>query len=180
MAGSKNNLSRQSRRKYLGSKAQLIGQVFTFVLAGLVFILIISYGYKAVRYFIERQEQVVLVDFRTDLEIAVDGVKRDFQSVRKVQLRLPSKYFGVCFFDYQRCQSLERAQLVTQQTIDVSWAVEACKGGSQNVFIVPRVGEPLDLPDIEIPDGFVCIPNIDGITFRLEGTGRKAKVSAWI
>ncbi|MBI4146501.1 hypothetical protein HY489_04140 [Candidatus Woesearchaeota archaeon] len=161
-------------------RAQMIQQVFVFILAGLVFILIISYGYKAISYFMERQEQVVLVDFRTDLEIAVEGVKRDFQSVRKVQLKLPSEYDGVCFFDYSTCDGVVRPVLeLPGRSVEVSWAAEACKGGSQNVFIVPRVSESIDLPDVEVVGGFVCVPNVNGVTVRMEGTGRKAKVSAW-
>ena len=167
-----------------GTNAQILGQVFVFILAGLVFILIITYGYKAVRYFIERQEQVVLVDFRTDLEIAVQGVKRDYGTVRKLELKLPSKYEGVCFFDYlsQVCNpklpSVTPKLTLPSHTIEVKWAEDACKLRSGNIFIVPRSLD-LDLPDIQVDTGYVCIPNTGGITIRLEGTGKKAKVSPW-
>jgi len=162
----------------------MIGQVFIFILAGLVFILIITYGYRAVQYFLEQQEQVILVDFRTDLEIAVEGVKRDYGTVRKVQLKLPKKYLGVCFFDYvsQTCS----AQTPTinpklehpTQVVGVKWAEDACKIKSANIFTVPR-DQNIDLPAIEVDGGYVCIPNVGGITLRMEGTGRRAKVSQW-
>ncbi|MBW2970033.1 hypothetical protein KY319_02825 [Candidatus Woesearchaeota archaeon] len=165
-------------------KAQIIGQIFVFILAGLIFILIVSYGYKAIQYFLERQEQVVLVDFKTDLEIAVEGVKRDYGTVRKAELKLPSKYQGVCFFDYESdvCDpgtpSINPQLITPQQTINVKWAEEACKLKSANIFIIPRT-QDFELPDIQIDKGYVCIPNTGTITIRLEGTGKKAKISAW-
>lgn len=162
------------------SNAQMIGQVFIFILAGLVFILIITYGYKAISYFIERQEQVVMVDFRTDLELAIEGVKRDYGTVRKVQLNLPSEYLGVCFLDPVTCTDETPTLVHPSQTLAVPWTKEACELNSGTIFTIPRALD-LDIQDIQVgKPGYLCIPNIDGaITLRLEGTGQKAKVSAW-
>jgi len=160
------------------SKAQMIGQIFIFILAGLVFILIIGYGYKAIQYFMERQEQVILVDFRSDLEIAIEGVKRDYGTIRKLRLKLPSKYHGICFFDSITCAESPPELILYNQKISVAWAQAACKTKSANVFIIPRALD-LDFPDIEVDNGYVCIPNLDGVTIKLEGTGRKAKISPW-
>ena len=166
------------------TKAQIIGQIFIFILAGLVFILIVTYGYKAIQYFIERQEQVVLVDFRTDLEISIEGVKRDYGTIRKVNLKLPSKYLGVCFFDYtsDTCDpgtpTTNPKLELPGQTMSVKWAEDACKIKNSNVFIIPRT-QDYDFKDIEIDKGYVCIPNTGVITLKLEGTGRTAKISEW-
>lgn len=164
-------------KKNTGNKAQIIGQVFVFILAGLVFILIIAYGYKAIQYFIERQEQVVLVDFRTDLESAVAGVKRDYGTVRKAEFKLPSKYLGICFLDPVVCSASTPELIFGDQKIKAPWAQEACAVKSANVFIVPRTLD-LYLPDIQV-DGYVCIANTGSITIKLEGTGSKAKISRW-
>ncbi len=161
-----------------GTKAQIIGQVFIFILAGLVFILIITYGYKAIQYFSERQEQVVLIDFRTDLEIAIEGVKRDYGTVRKLDLKLPTKYQGVCFFDPIKCAPGTPELELPNRKIEVPWAQEACSIKSANVFIIPRT---LDLyfEDIQVDEGYICVPNTGKINVRMEGTGKKAKVSEW-
>lgn len=164
--------------KSTGNKAQIIGQVFIYILAGLVFILIITYGYRAVQYFLERQEQVVMIDFRTDLETAVENVKRDFGTVRKVTLKLPSQYFGVCFLDPVTCASGTPELVLPNQKISAPWAQDACAVKSANVFVVPRTLD-LYLPDLQVTGGAVCIPNLNGVTVRLEGTGKKAKVSQW-
>ena len=166
------------RKNTRGKKAQIIGQVFIFILAGLIFILIITYGYKAIQYFLERQEQVMLLDFRTDLEIAVEGVKRDYGTVRKVELKLPSKYQGVCFLDAATCAKTTPKLVLPVQEITAEWAQDACMIKSANVFTIPRDID-VALPDIQVDTGYVCIPNAGKITVRMEGTGKKARISEW-
>ena len=165
----------------MNKKGQLLGQAFVFILAGLVFIIILGYGYKAVTYLLERQEEVVILNFRTDLETAIQQVKREFQTVRQVTLSLPVKYQGVCFFNYETCNEITAPRLFMQDSaINVQWAKEACAAGSGNVLIVPRSAE-LDVPSIEIKErqGYVCVANNNGINLRLEGTGKSAIISEW-
>ncbi len=176
--GEKTDLGAAKARGVHQKRAQIIGQVFIYILAGLVFILIITYGYRAIQYFLERQEQVVMIDFRTDLETAVESVKRDFGTVRKVTLKLPSQYFGVCFLDPVTCAGSTPELSVPGQKIIVPWAQDACLVKSANVFVVPRTLD-LSIPDLQVANGSVCIPNVNGVTVRLEGTGKKAKVSQW-
>ena len=159
----------------MGSRGQVIGQVFIFILAGLVFVLIVAYGYKAIQGFGERSEQVSIIDFKNDLERSVESVKRDYGTVRQVSLRLPAKYSGVCFIDPGNCPprvSFEGSQL--------DWAVSACEARAANVFLVPR-GLDLLLEDVEVGSPYyVCVPNRGGeVVLRLEGTGKKARVSLW-
>jgi len=131
---------RNAKQRKSNTKGQIIGQVFIFILAGLVFVLIVGYGYKAVQFFLERQEQVVLLDFQSELEIAIEGVKRDYTTVRKLQLILPNKYQGVCFFDYTKPVCDPNTVTVNPkldlpgQEIGVKWAEDACKVKSSNVF----------------------------------------------
>lgn len=161
------------------NKAEMIGQVFIFIIAGLIFVLIISYGYKAVSYFLERQQEVVMVDIKTDLDVAVEGIKRSQGSIRKLELKLPAEYKAICFFDYENCGGLTDANLPEpNQDTKVLWGIEACKAGSENVFTVPRT-PGISMTEITVDGGYVCVPNNNGVTLKLEGTGRKAKISAW-
>ncbi|RMD58331.1 hypothetical protein D6825_01230 [Candidatus Woesearchaeota archaeon] len=160
------------------NKAQSVMQVLVFILAGIIFLLIIGYGYKSISYFLERQEQVQLADFWNDLETSIESIRRQPGTVRKVQLPLPSKYAGVCFFDKQTCG--QGAKLKTpNRVIDMSWASDACRRTKSNVFVFPRVGGEPSLDISVSPPGYVCIPNSGGITVRVEGLGRSAKVSEW-
>ncbi len=153
----------------------MIGQVFIFILAGLVFVLIATYGYRAVKYLIERQEQIMFVEFKTELESAVEGVKRDYGTVRKIELRLPSKYKGVCFFEYENCEE-EPVLKLKSGNINMGWAYEACKTKSANVFTIPRT-QDISLPDIKVKEGYLCLS--EKIILKMEGTGKKAELSEW-
>lgn len=159
------------------TKAETIGQVFIFIIAGLIFVLIIAYGYQAINYFLERQQDVVMTDIKTDLDSAVQGIKRSQGTVRKLTLRLPSQFKALCFFDFETCGQLTKANLPEpNEHISVAWGIDACKTGSENIFTVPRTAG-ISMADITVTEGYVCIPNNNGITLRLEGTGRKAKIS---
>jgi hypothetical protein len=159
-------------------RAQILGQIFIFIIAGVVLILIMSYGYKAINYFIEKQEQVVMIDYKNDLETAIESVKRDYGTIRKITLSLPSKYQGACFVDYKNCPTDTPTLELPSQEIYAPWAQEACKIQSANAFTIPRT-QDISLPDIEIDEGYLCIPNTGGITIKMEGTGKKAKISEW-
>lgn len=159
----------------MGSRAQMIGQVLVFILAALVFVLIITYGYRAIQDFIGRSEQVSIIEVRDDFARAVEDVKRQYGSVRRLDLRLPSKYTGMCVLDAQQCPSSVRLD-----GADLAWVVDACRSRTANVFVVPRSLEMFS-PDVSVPAPYyVCVPNVGGqVSFRLEGTGRAAEVSAW-
>ena len=161
------------------TKAQMISQVFIFILAGLIFVLIITYGYKAIQHFLARSEQAALLDFKSDLESAVESVKRDYGSVRKVELRLPTKFYTLCILDPEQCTTPTFMHPETRQSFTFNWMKDACETGSANAFIAPRELD-ISIPDVEVTGGAVCIPNIDGkVTLRMEGLGKKAKVSEW-
>jgi len=160
------------------SKGQ-IGQVLMFILAGLVFILIISYGYKAINEFIGRQEQVALVDVQDDVRSAVESVKRQYGSRRKLELRVPSRFEGVCVVNVDACP----AQVVLgaeSNDFALDWIVDACRSRSANVFLVPR-GLEFYVPDIVVDSpNYVCAANVGGrVTFGVEGLGRSARVVEW-
>ncbi len=156
----------------MNKKAQMIGQIFVFVVAAIIFILILTYGYKAISNFLARSEQVALIDFKADLESSVEVIKRDYGSVRKVELRLPKRYTEVCIVDVKRCESLEQARPLMYSL---------CIAGSENVFLVPKQETPIFLADISVPDpGYVCVPVANGnIALRLEGLGKSTEISEW-
>lgn len=156
-----------------------IGQVLMFILAGLVFVLIISYGYRAIQQFIDRQEQLALVDVRHDVESAVEKVKRQYGSRRKLELRVPSKIEGACVVDVNNCPD----QVVLgsgSRDLALDWIVDACEAKSANVFLVPRSLE-FFVPDVVVGDpNYVCAPNVGGrVVLGVEGLGRSAKVVVW-
>jgi len=156
----------------MNKRAQMIGQIFVFVVAALIFILILTYGYRAISNFLARSEQVALIDFKADLESSVEVIKRDYGSVRKVELRLPKRYTELCIVDVNKCEALAKSRPLMYSL---------CLAGSENVFLVPKQETPIFLPDISVPEpGYVCVPVASGnVVLRLEGLGKSTLVSEW-
>jgi hypothetical protein len=159
-------------------KGQTIGQVFMFVLAGLVFVLILIYGYKAITNLLERGEEVQLLDFRNALESTIKTIRRDYGSVQQVTLRVPSETETACFVTSNPQDLQPGAEQKFQQELPLlynAWAT-----GSENVFLLPKQPTPIFLEDILVDEGYTCIPATGGkVVLRVEGTGSKARISPW-
>ncbi len=155
-------------------KAQIIGQVFIFILAAALFILILSYGYKAIAGFGERSEQVALLEFKTQLESSVKSISLDYGSIKKVELYLPAGYSEICFVDL----SMEPSPIFEA---DHPRMHEAWVSKTQNVFLTPMEDSPISIGTIYVgTDGFLCLDIIGGrVTLRLEGLGNKAGITEW-
>jgi len=154
-------------------KAQMVGQIFIFVVAAIIFILILTYGYRAISSFLHRSEQVALIDFKSDLESSVEVIKRDYGSVRKLELRVPDKFQELCIVDVNNCEGLQNSRPLLYS---------ACLAGSENVFLVPKQETPIFIEGVTIKDsrGFVCVPVAGGnVVLRLEGLGKSTQVSEW-
>lgn len=157
-------------------KGSIVGQVFIFILAGLVFVLILTYGYKAIQGLISRSEEVAVVDFKSDFQSAVENIKRNYRSRREFDLRLPSQVEGVCVVDVNNCPDTVMLELPSGDR-QIDWVVDACKTKSANVFLIPRSVD-FFVPDITIENPYyVCIHRDSSL--GLEGLGRSAKVFAW-
>lgn len=155
-------------------KAQIMGQVFIFILSAALFILILTYGYKAIAGFGKRSEQVALIEFQTQLESSVRSISLDYGSVKKLDLVLPSKYSEICFVDLTKPPSEEFEQI--HPRMYESWETE-----TQSVFLTPMEEAPINIGNIFVgPDGFLCLPITAGkLSLRLEGLGDKAAIAEW-
>jgi hypothetical protein len=167
-------------------KAQVVGQVFILILAALVFILILLYGYRAISSFGERSEQVALIDFETDLASEVETMSLKFGSVKRLDLTLPTRYREVCLFcdpeltkkGLASCDpALSSAQTFKQ---DNTLLFESWEGGAQNVFFRPLADTQILIENLEVQGVGNCTSVIDGrVSLRLEGKGDRTLVSSW-
>ena len=152
-------------------KAQMIGQIFIFILAAVLFILILTYGYRAINTFLQRSEQVTLIEFKEELQSGIERIKRDYGSVRKLQLKVPRRYTEVCIVDPSCPDELQAIQPLMYN---------ACLTGTENVFLVPKQETPIFVSDVVVDrPRYLCITTSGVITLRLEGLGKKARVSEW-
>ncbi len=155
-------------------KSQIMGQVFIFILAAAIFILILTYGYKAIAGFSKRAEEVALVEFQTQLESSVGGIRQDFGSVKKFGVTVPSKYHEICFVDLDRIPHGDFQQEHPRM-------FDAWESGTQNVFLTPMEESPIFIGKIDVgSQGYLCFDIKGGrLDLKLEGMGDKTKISKW-
>jgi len=162
----------------MNKKAQVFGQVFVLIIAAIVFLLIIFYGYRAITGFTERSEQVALVEFETELESSVKQIAIDYGSVKKLELSLPGKYKQVCFVDLDKVPELPPNNALSEN-YPLVWD-SVTSGSPQNVFLIPPSDMPITVEKMTITARFFCLTVVDGkIALRLRGLGASTEISEW-
>ena len=81
----------------MNKKGLAINQVFVFMVAGLIFALIMIFGYQAISGFIDTSEDVLFTKFKTSIEADVQKIHTDFGSIRKKTYILPWQWRPVIF-----------------------------------------------------------------------------------
>lgn len=159
-------------------KGQMIGQIFVFLLAAVVFMLIIFYGYKAIFGFQETQEEVSLVNLQSDLKNVVKTMSADYGSVRKKEFRLQG-YEKICFIDLEKREQAA-AGLIGYPIIANALEEET----DQNVFLVPMAKTEIEIGKIKLKnknkydEPFLCLPIERGrISLMFEGLGKYVGIS---
>ena len=159
-------------------------QIFIFIIAILIASMIFLYGYRAIRDFTQRTDEVTLVKFQTELQSAVRTISSDYGSVKRLELSIPSKYSKVCFVDYAKfnqgsaiCTRISGREDEFNPLICDAW-----KDQTQNVFLVPFADIPIKTNNLEVSgsEGFMCRTAQNGrIAVRLEGRGDRALIDEW-
>ncbi len=163
-------------------KAQIMGQVFIFLLGILLATLILLYGYRAISGFIGGTQRISLVKFKTNLESAVRTISTQYGDVDKLELNLPSTYQKVCFVQTGYAGLSTGLCSNTHQDYDpIICDVWTTPGNDQNVFLIPMAESPIKVLPLEIDGGYICVSSIQGrVTIRLQGLGNRTKVSKWV
>ncbi len=167
---------------HFSKKGMGVGEVFVYIIAALTFALIMIFGYKAINQFLEKGQQVELVQFKTELESSVKKIYSEYGSVREVRYRLPSGYTQVCFVDLDKrynpnCNTLPLtdpvACTVWKQAQESAGEVKY-DNADENVFLTPPAPVKIKVYKINIPGGILCIPlTQSSFSLRLEGEGDK-------
>ncbi|MBN1644487.1 hypothetical protein JW851_00405 [Candidatus Woesearchaeota archaeon] len=157
----------------MNCKAQMVGQIFILVIAAIVFILILGYGYSAVSNFIRSSEQVALIEFKTSLSSGVEQIKSDYGSIRKLSLRIPKKYQTLCIVSSDTREDTGDFQAGFPVLFEI-WQT-----GSENVFLIPKQESPVFISDVVVANGYFCIGVSGVIDLKVKGLGDKTEVSVW-
>ncbi|PIN88095.1 hypothetical protein COV12_00320 [Candidatus Woesearchaeota archaeon CG10_big_fil_rev_8_21_14_0_10_32_24] len=165
----------------MNKKGMAINQVFVFMIAGLIFALILIFGYQAISGFIDTGEAVLFTKFKTSIEADVQKIHTDFGSIRKKSYTLPSGYEEVCFVNMDRPYPADCS--IGLLACDTWKTSEGYKSIDQNVFLKPSAPAikvaPITLTDGEDkPQDSLCIKLVSGVfTIILEGKGDHAVIS---
>ncbi|MBI5065768.1 hypothetical protein HZA97_06025 [Candidatus Woesearchaeota archaeon] len=159
-------------RAFLRSKkAQLIGQVLMFILAVIVFTLVISFGYKFINQVLEKQKTVALIDFSNTLKEGVERIKFMQGSTTKLELKVPSGYEKVCFADNENAANNKMFPLLAQ----------LASYKDQNVFLQPIQDFKIKIEGLRVKKGgsICCLPAQNNLVLKLESAKEGVYVSPW-
>ena len=165
-------------------KAQLYGQIFTYILTIILASFILIYGYNAIVNFKSRAEQISCLKFRNDLSSAVEGILSDFGSVKRKDLELCNNYKQVCFVETFESFDRQNPQGKNQQgpiNIDPIIKDSISSNSGKNVFLVENIAkESFYIGNISVDSDVFCVPVVDNkISLRLEGKGNHVLLSQW-
>jgi len=149
-------------------KAQVIGQVFVFILAVLVFVLVVTYGYRAIKITLENQAILTLIQFKNDLENTAESIKARPGSAREFKLRTPTNTNEICFVDFENPESLEQ----NRPLIYSLW------NSKRNIFLLPKPSISFYLPNFKVENGYCCINTKGNILLRFENIKNKLYFSS--
>ena len=160
----------------MNKNSQILGQIIVYILAVIIFILILGYGYKAIDQFLEKSKTVAFLEFKTELETEIESIRRDYLSIKTVTLNIPPELNTLCLVDSEQSGNLQGTYPLLYQL----WL-----SGSENVFLLPITKQEgaIKLKNIIVFDaqnnqGFTCFENLHGtVTFRLEGLGDNVKIT---
>jgi len=176
-------------------RGQIIGQVFVFIIAAVIFILILTYGYKAFNTLRTRGDEVAFVDFVSKLKNEVKSISLSYGSTKKLELSgLPAKYKTICFVTENDIKEnlLGTKASTDPRNLNAKYPMIYSlyePNGEANVFFMPGSPTPVKVDNIQAcddPNGQACnaqwfCSSLDrgSVTLRLEGLGNGVRVSEW-
>lgn len=168
-------------------KSQIFGQVFIYILAIIIFSLVLLYGYKAIKDFSNRAEDVTMIQLVNDIKKSVKNI--DYDSVIKKEFSIPGKYDYVCFVSLESYGQASSTDLCnppppTNQdyhpAVCNSWTDETKK----NMFLITAKEEieSHNIGNIKISAPYYeCIEINQGkIVLKLTGKGDHVELSEWL
>ena len=156
-------------------KAQVQSEVFLYILAAIIFSLIVLFGYKSIQTLITHANDVELRNFEIGLSNEVKNIATNLHTVRKKPVGIPSGYKEVCFVS---SDWIGRSDFTLADHPVIESSVK--NGVNKNTFLFPPGSMSFSVGTIEVDGGALCMPVTSGaISLRLEGMGNRTKVSKW-
>jgi len=160
-------------------RGQISAQIFIYIIAVILFSLILVYGYNAIAGFRDKSEQVAYIKFKTDLTSAVKRISPDYGTLKREELFIGGEYSEVCLVQSYKAES--NSELLNN-ILDGLIKDSVSAGVEKDVFLfTTRLQDSFYVGRINVSnDGYLCIPFIAGkAKVQLEGKGDHAFISTW-
>ncbi|MBI4739180.1 hypothetical protein HY772_06510 [Candidatus Woesearchaeota archaeon] len=160
------------------SKAQIVGQVFIYAISIIMIALILAYGYKAIKDFSKRGEEVALITLKSSMQNAFKGIVSDYGTIKRPDLDIPGKYKKVCFTASE--SDGVGTPLCMAGTADYEPLVCSVWGGRDNTFLLPDGSDAFSVGEITIEGGapYACFNVLNNkIKLQLKSLGDKVEIS---
>jgi hypothetical protein len=164
-------------------KGGQISQAFIYIMAVIVFAIVLIFGYKAINFFIDKGDQFSHVSFKKSLEGAITDIATDYNSVTvynsKNQLRVPSEVDEVCFLDLDEPFPGSCPAGLSIIACDAWKTYGSWEESEANVFMQPPGALPIKVGRIKMDDqnDFLCFDTNGRLDMRLTGKGSHTLIS---
>lgn len=159
-------------------------QIFLFILAAIIAAGVLLFGYTYIQKLGKQGSEIDIQRFETALENEVKELSTDYGTVRKLALDVPSGFTEVCFVSSINVIN-GNVNGITERNMPIIFDSVLSKQ-LKNVFLYPDGKTSFYAGEIvvdsgSIPDsGFACYSKSGSqIILRLEGIGKKVKISEW-
>ena len=78
-------------------KGEIFGQIFVYIIAIIIVAFLLVFGYRAISTFKEKADQVAMVQFKNEMQKAIETISLDYGSVKVKEFMLPEDVKKVCF-----------------------------------------------------------------------------------
>lgn len=154
----------------MDSRGQISSQVFVYILVAVIILVIATLGIKGIGTLLNKQCLADIQRFKQEFERAVEET-RDIGEMRVVELRMPCKYYGVCFYDFTKTDTAPP---------EYQPAFVQIKSDSANVFLIkarqpqrPEYVDAFNVSKLLLNNKYMCVPAGSGLLrLKLEGSGK--------
>lgn len=150
----------------------IFGETVVYILAFLVFTLILIFGYRSISDVGSQQEQTKLIILRTELQSDLQSIARDFGSVKIQEYEIPGNYEKICFFNPDG-----ETPFPNQPSADDPIVTNAYTDRVNDVLLIGKDVQSLSLSGIKTSESVSCV-NIENqkLKLRIEGKGNKVSI----
>ncbi|MBI4149498.1 hypothetical protein HY491_03545 [Candidatus Woesearchaeota archaeon] len=150
-------------------------QVFIYILALLIFALVVGYGYSAIQGFLQQQERISLLSTKQELENAFRQALRSYGDVMVFDEKNPLRAEGlerICVVEGKKDSGGIPAKYSNEPLLADAW-----NSGGNLVFLIGEGIDSFSVTNITVQNPCFDVVNGKVMNLKLEGKGTSVLVS---